>query len=173
MNGRTPNTEPSPIVREGVETRRGALVANVGVTSMSRTHKLAWAAGFFDGEGYVNIQKRSHQKYIGHYLRIGINHVAPEPLIEMQKLFGGSITKSSKVRGNRKPRHRWVTSTKNAAEALKQMMPFFRNKNNVAEVALDFQATVSAANRGQMMSDEMLNYREWCKDEIQRLNSLD
>ena len=25
---------------------------------MSRTHDVAWAAGFFDGEGYVTIQRR-------------------------------------------------------------------------------------------------------------------
>lgn len=141
---------------------------------MSRTHKVAWAAGFFDGEGYINIQKRSHKKYIGHYLRIGINHVAPEPLHEMQKLFGGTVVKEKrKPIGNRKPRHRWVTSSRNAAEALKQMMPFFSNKNNVAEIALDFQATVTSSNRGCLISEDVLAYREYCKEEIMRLNSLD
>ncbi len=140
---------------------------------MSRTHRIAWAAGFFDGEGYVNIQKRSHKKYIGHYLRIGINHVAPNPLIEMQHLFGGTIVRNDKVCGNRKPRHRWVTSTRNAANCLKQMMPFLQNKNNVVEIALDFQNTVTTSNRGQLMSDDMLSFRQSCKDEIQRLNSLD
>lgn len=141
---------------------------------MSRTHRIAWAAGFFDGEGYVNIQKRSHPKYVGHYLRIGINHVAPEPLREMMSLFGGTVVLDrSEVKGNRKPRHRWVTSTKNAADALKQMMPYFQNKSNVAEIALDFQTTINNSNRGSGVTDDVLEYRCWCKDQIQHLNSLD
>lgn len=140
---------------------------------MSRTHELAWAAGFFDGEGYVVVQKRSHPKYTGYYLRIGINHVAPEPLLEFQRLFGGSIEKQNmeKVIGNRKPRHRWVASTSNAAEVLKQLMPFLHNKNKVAALALDFQQTIGP--RGQEVSSEIQEQRAWYKEEITRLNSLD
>lgn len=140
---------------------------------MSRTHKLSWAAGFFDGEGYVVIQKRSHPKYTGYYLRIGINHVAIEPLLEMQRLFGGTIQKqdSSTVVGNRKPRHRWVTSTGNAGETLKQMLPYMHNKTKVAGLALDFQATMGL--RAVKTSDETQAQREWFKSEITRLNSLD
>jgi hypothetical protein len=140
---------------------------------MSHTHEISWAAGFFDGEGYINIQKRSHPKYLGYYLRIGINHVAVEPLLEMQRLFGGSIEKQdpAKVVGNRKPRHRWVTGTKNAANALKQMLPYMRNKNKVSGLALDFQSTIS--ENKQPLSQEIQNKREWLKTEITRLNSLD
>lgn len=139
---------------------------------MSRTHRIAWAAGFFDGEGYVNIQKRSHKKYTGYYLRIGINHVAVEPLLEMQRLFGGAIQKQdpAKVVGNRKPRHRWVTSTSNAAGALKQMFPFIQNKNSVIALALDFQATIGTTKK---VSESVQKHRESIKLEIQRLNSLD
>lgn len=139
---------------------------------MSRTHNVAWAAGFFDGEGFVSIQKRSHSKYIGYYLRIGCNHVAPEPLYELQKLFGGSVVLDKrKPKGNRKPRYRWCTSTKNAARALKQMLPYFRNKKGVAALALDFQSTIG--KNWIPTSDEVQEYREWCFMEMQRLNSLD
>ena len=68
---------------------------------MSRTHDLAWCAGFFDGEGYVTIQKRNSlvngKRYEGYYLRIGINHVAVEPLLEMQRVLGGTIRKQQNV----------------------------------------------------------------------------
>ena len=51
---------------------------------MSVAHEVAWAAGFFDGEGYVTIQygytkSPNGKRYHRHTLRIGINHVAPEP----------------------------------------------------------------------------------------------
>lgn len=140
---------------------------------MSRTHEISWAAGFFDGEGFVNIQKRSHKKYTGYYLRIGINHVAPEPIAEVQRLFGGTIVKQKDdmVIGNRKPRYRWVTSTSNAAEALKQMLPYMKNKNKVTALALDFQKTIQPNKL--KISDEIQEQREFFKSEIQRLNSLD
>lgn len=140
---------------------------------MSRTHEVAWAAGFFDGEGYITIQERHHPKYVGFYLRIGINHVAIEPLLEIQKLFGGKIEKQNpeKVVGNRKPRHRWTLSTSMAAEVLKQMMPYFKNKNKVAEIALEFQSTIG--NRGKSVSEDTQLYRKLLKEKIANINSLD
>lgn len=140
---------------------------------MSRTHEISWAAGFFDGEGYIVIQKRSHKKYVGHYLRIGINHVAIEPLLEMQRLFGGSIEKQNPetVIGNRKPRHRWVTSTQNAADTLKQLLPFMKNKQKVSALALDFQETIQKNKK--KIPENIIEKRDWYKLEITRLNSLD
>ena len=147
---------------------------------MSIAHELAWAAGFFDGEGYINIQRR-HQKfngksYRGHYLRIGINHVAPGPLYEMQRLFGGSIEVQNPltVTGNRKPRHRWVTSSNNAKEALIKMLPYMKNKNKVASLGIDFQVKcLGNINNRPRITNENLELREWYKVEISRLNSLD
>lgn len=138
---------------------------------MSRTHDVSWAAGFFDGEGWISIQERNHKTYFGHYLRIGINHVAPAPLHEMRRLFGGTVVFSDKVIGNRKPRYRWVTSTQNAAGALAQMLPYMRNKNQVAALALDFQTTIQKSK--VPVSQEILETRMRIKREIQRLNSLD
>lgn len=147
---------------------------------MSVAHELSWAAGFFDGEGYVNIQRR-HQKYKGksyrgHYLRVGINHVAPEPLFEMQRLFGGTIQKQSlhTVVGNRKQRHRWITSCKTASDALIKMLPYMKNKTKVAVLGIEFQTDVlgDIDNRPRI-TEESMQKREWYKTEISRLNSLD
>lgn len=140
---------------------------------MSRTHKVAWAAGFVDGDGYIVVQRRKCNGYTGHYLRLGVNHVAIEPLLEMQKLFGGKIEKQNPatVSGNRKQRHRWTLSTKAAAEALKQMLPYMKNKQSVAALALDFQKTIG--NHGQKVSSFVTEQREWFKEQIASLNSLD
>lgn len=139
---------------------------------MSRTHEIAWAAGFFDGEGYISVQERSSNQYVGYYLRIGVNHVAPEPLEELHRLFGGTIkTDKSLPKGNRKQRSRWCASTKKAAEILKQMLPYMKNKQKVAALALDFQETIGS--HGLKVSEEINNKRAWFKNELQRLNSLD
>lgn len=144
---------------------------------MSVAHELAWCAGFFDGEGYVTIQRRQvkykDKIYQGHYLRIGINHVAPEPLLEMQRMFGGKIEKQNpdKVVGNRKPRHRWTLSTETAKTALIRMMPYFKNKNKAAELGLKLQETMQSNKK--TVSEDLLNYRDYLKQELQKLNSLD
>lgn len=143
---------------------------------MSRTHRLAWAAGFFDGEGFVTIGNRKSvvggKTYTSTYLKIGINHVAIEPLIEMQLLLGGTIQKQNPktVVGKRIPRHRWVCSTKSAANVLVQLMPYFKNKNKVAELGLEFQKTVT--NKG-IVKDDVLALRALIKEKIRALNLKD
>ena len=145
---------------------------------MSRTHDVAWASGFFDGEGFVTIQKRntkakSGKRYESYYLRIGINHVAVEPLEEMLRIFGGTIRKQSDhtVVGNRKPRHSWQMSCAKAKEALVIMMPYFRNKNKVAELGIELQNTMSSVKT--TTSDEIQIYRALLKDKLQTLNKMD
>lgn len=144
---------------------------------MSRAHELAWCAGFFDGEGFVTIQKRNSKvngkQYEGFYLRIGINHVNPEPLYEIQRIFGGTIRKQNpdKVIGNRHLRHSWQASCQQAADALIQMMPYFRNKFQVAELGIELQNTMG--NRGQRTSLELQLYRAMLKDKISKLNAKD
>lgn len=138
---------------------------------MSKTHRLAWAAGFFDGEGYVTIQVRGG-KYKGHYLRIGVNHVNESPLLELQRLFGGSIRKQNidKVKGNRKQRHEWGISCKKAESALIQMLPFILNKHEVILLALDLQKTMDKTTK---VTEEVYQYRQDIKEKIQQLNALD
>jgi hypothetical protein len=144
---------------------------------MSRTHDVAWAAGFFDGEGFVTIQKRnskakSGKRYESYYLRIGINHVAVEPLNEMLRIFGGTIRKQSahSVVGNRHQRHSWQMSCTQAKEALITMMPYFRNKQKAAELGIELQNTMGTTSK---TSDEVQIYRALLKDKLQNLNKMD
>jgi len=144
---------------------------------MSIAHEVAWAAGFFDGEGYITIQhgyskNPNGKKYFRHSLRIGINHVSIEPLLEMQRLFGGKINKQNlnKVIGNRKPRHQWLLNCTQAAEALKRMMPYFKNKQSVAELGLELQSTMGTTKK---VSEDVVLYRGMLREKIIHLNTLD
>ena len=144
---------------------------------MSNAHKLAWCAGFFDGEGFVTIQKRNSKingkQYESFYLRIGINHVKIDPLLEMQKILGGTIRKQNpdKVIGNRKQRHSWQMSCSQAKEALIQMMPYFKNKQEVAELGIELQNTMQRDKK--KTTDELTLYRASLKDLISTLNAKD
>lgn len=144
---------------------------------MSHTHKLAWCAGFFDGEGFVTIQERKQKikdkVYRGYYLRIGINHVAPEPLQEIQKILGGTLRKQSEhsIVGNRKQRFSWQMSCQAASEALIKMMPYFRNKMKVAELGIELQNTMG--EKGERTTESLQLYRALLKKEISDLNAKD
>lgn len=144
---------------------------------MSIAHKLAWCAGFFDGEGFITIQKRNSKVngkyYESFYLRIGINHVKIDPLLEMQQILGGTIRKQNpaKVIGNRKQRHSWQLSCSQAKEALIQMMPYFKNKQEVAELGIELQNTMQENKKKTI--EELQLLRAMLKEKISMLNAKD
>ncbi len=131
---------------------------------------LAWAAGFFDGEGYITISRRNHRGYTGHYLRVGINHVAREPLDKFVELFGGKLEYTDKVVGNRKPRYRWIASTSRAAEVLVLLQPYIINKGREISLALQFQNSINPGNN-QRLSEDVVLFRETIKQELMAQNA--
>lgn len=145
---------------------------------MSHAHNLAWAAGFFDGDGYVCIQRRKQtingKVYIGHYLRAGVNHVGLEPVRFCHKLFGGSLELQTKTQGNRKPRWQWCVNTKQAEKFLVQIMPYLHNKQRAAEIGLELQRTM-LPNKTKWLgvSVEVRLLREMLRDELITLNAKD
>lgn len=144
---------------------------------MSRSHRLAWAAGFVDGDGFITIQNRTStvngKIYKGHYLRIGVCQASELPLKELQSLFGGTIrVKNSgpnREGYNRKTQWLWNLSTKQAADVLTQLLPYFLHKKEVALLALEFQGTMSKDNK--QLSDEILIHRLALKEQIASINS--
>ena len=148
---------------------------------MSRAHDLAWCAGFFDGEGWITIQRRNQKYkdkvYESLYLRIGINHVAPEPLHEINRVLGGKLRfdenspSCSKDGFTRKPRYSWTSSCNEAKEILIQLMPYFKNKTKVAELGIEFQSTMSTDKI--KTPDDVLTYRALLKQQISNLNAKD
>ncbi len=135
-----------------------------------RIEDLAWAAGFFDGEGFICIQRRGG-KYKSHYLRLGINHVAPEPLYAFNELFGGIVRFDAGVKGNRKPRYTWGLSCISAETFLRQIQPYVKNKGCVLKLALDFQETMQ--KKGTAIPPELYDEREQLKMRIKALNAAD
>jgi hypothetical protein len=68
--------------------------------------ELAWAAGFFEGEGSVTITKRDDT------LHVRAAQVDREPLVRLQNMFGGHIRdKCIKATRNNKPCLEWNICT--------------------------------------------------------------
>lgn len=143
---------------------------------MSKSHRLAWAAGFIDGDGFITIQNRNQtineKQYKGHYLRVGACQANKVPLEELQKLFGGNITTKNsgpnKEGYNRKTQYLWCLSTAKAADALEQLLPYLIHKKEVALIGIEFQKTMSNFK----VSEEVWESREKFKQQIQTINSL-
>lgn len=144
---------------------------------MSRSHRLAWAAGFIDGDGFITIQNRNQKingkQYRGHYLRVGACQASLVPLEILQSIFGGKIIKKhggpNPHNYNRKQQWSWSLSTQQAADALEQMLPYLIHKKEVAQIALEFQSTMGTTKR---VSEETLAKRVTMQIKIQDINSL-
>ena len=146
---------------------------------MSKAHRLAWAAGFIDGDGFITIQNRKTKHsngkvYTGTYLRVGACQASQKPLEVLKELFGGSIR--SKNSGpnregyKRKPQWIWCLSTKEASNCLEQLLPYLVHKQEVAKLGLEFQKTMSSDK--QSLSEEIVSKRQQYQQQIAELNSL-
>lgn len=145
---------------------------------MSKSHQLAWAAGFIDGDGFITIQNRKtkykDKEYTGTYLRVGACQAHLTPLEKLQDLFGGSIRPKNSGPNphgyNRKQQWIWTLSTQEARNALEQMLPYFVHKKEVALLGLKFQETMS--DNKQKIPDEIIKLRLDLQADIAHLNSL-
>ncbi len=99
--------------------------------------ELAWAAGFFDGEGSIGIYARGDTK--GHRLDVTIGNVDLRTLEIFKRRWGGSMWTD-----HRKPPRQtfyfWSLSTRSAQPFLLEILPYLIAKREQAEVALAFQA---------------------------------
>ncbi len=102
------------------------------------THDLAYVAGFFDGEGNIDIAHNhgnGNGKREQYTLSIKVTQKEPhalEPLLE----FGGSFY-------NPRPGYyQWHIHGAKAAKFLELILPYLRAKTGQAEAALRFQAVI-------------------------------
>jgi hypothetical protein len=145
---------------------------------MSKSHRLAWAAGFLDGDGFITIQRRNQKVkdkvYENLYLRVGACQANKVPLLELQKIFGGSIRDKNSGPNhecyNRKQQYVWTLSTRQASDALQQLLPFLIHKKEVAILGIEFQETMQ--NNKQVVKEELKLLRELLKEKIKFINSL-
>lgn len=96
--------------------------------------ELAYAAGFFDGEGSVGIkvEKRVKPCYSPYAT---VSQVRPEVLIWMRSNFGGSIRFNNKC-GKNGIWTLWLSS-RMALDMLKRLLPYLRVKKQEAELVIE------------------------------------
>ena len=103
---------------------------------------LAWTAGFFDGEGCVNVERVKHPRCNGGYsltLNLTITQVDRMPLEFIKSKFGGRIhKKANKKNPNASHCHFLRFNNAEALVLLKAIQPYCIAKLSQVNTALEF-----------------------------------
>jgi hypothetical protein len=85
------------------------------------THELAWAAGFFDGEGYSSLNNR---KDGWKNIKVGVGQVHREPLDRFDRATGniGNVLGPYTSRSYRQPFHEWAVTGLEKSQAVMTML---------------------------------------------------
>lgn len=114
---------------------------------------LAWAAGFFDGEGTIIITM-SRKSCL--YLSAKMSQVVTAPLEEIRAVYGGCLHKRDK----NSTCMVLTLGPRASAEFLSDIRPYCRVKCEEIDMALEFAATVTPLNRRKVPADIMDKRRE-------------
>lgn len=95
---------------------------------------IAWAAGFFEGEGHVKAVVRGRSKS---YISIDVSQVYREPLDKLQELFGGKVYGPyGPYATNKQAYFLYTAYNTKAVNALTLMMPYLFRKGVQAQEVL-------------------------------------
>lgn len=128
----------------------------------------AYAAGFFDGEGSVNVAYRytKHSTW-HHWLDITVGQKHPRVLEWLCDVWGGSIHKtgSKGYQG-----YVWSISTREAARFVSDILPFAREKEQQLILASEFSGLMHPQPGGPPLSDDEVAVRHAYKEAIMQAN---
>lgn len=103
-----------------------------------------WAAGFFDGEGSINIIKGTNGKGTSYYaLSVEVAQVDPRPLQYLKENWGGTVRVVDSKNPNWNVAYRWTIRSKAAESFLRDIRPWLRVKGEQADIALEFRSIKS------------------------------
>jgi len=130
--------------------------------------RVAYLAGFFDGEGSISVNV--NRRLVRWSLRLSCQQVNPAPLRLLVEAFGGSIRLTSR-RGNQRPIYGWAAGGRMAAEAIRMLRPYLTVKADEADVALEFHGLMKA-DRSRLTPGEE-EQREILYQRLRDLKHLD
>ena len=127
---------------------------------------VAWAAGFFEGEGSITIQKRRRRGYSSRFayiLRVGVGQRDTKPLELLKAYWGGTYHQL----GHR-PSWEWFISSNQASRFLKDISPYLQFRGGLVELAFEFFNSIGKP--GKWVTREKEEYREGLRNKVLELN---
>lgn len=146
---------------------------------------LAWAAGFFDGEGCVEISHHCGSKrklsrgsvYFysrdNYSMSVTVSQCEQSPILLFVEAFGGHMCQIHRPKQNIRHRDIWTWRC-NSAEAesfLRLVLPSLVVKRQQAEIALEFRATFGANPRSAGISEETRSARRAFQSKLRAARS--
>lgn len=134
---------------------------------MRPKEEIAWAAGFFDGEGNVvfHVDARGRTSY---WLVVETGNEAA--VRRLEKLFGGNV--SYFIRQGRNERHRWFLKGSQSVEAAKELKRYSVVKREQLEHYIEaVKALKDYGGTGQKMPQREVEKRQRYAREIQALKA--
>jgi hypothetical protein len=99
------------------------------------TTKLAYIAGFIDGEGCIRI-KKSNQSSNSYYITLQVTNSDPKPLELIKKYFEGKVYFQEKTKN--KVIWQYYVTCNEAVDALRTLVGFLITKKPQADAAIYF-----------------------------------
>ena len=127
----------------------------------------AYAAGFIDGEGSVQIEERQVRGRPGWRMNVSASQDDPRPLMWIQARWGGSIF-PRRLRANGRRSYHWSIHTRDADLLLRDILPFLQVKRVAAEIGLEFRLGLRSVGRAGITASEV----ERRRDLKQRLHTV-
>lgn len=132
--------------------------------------ELAWLAGFLDGEGYIGIRKRRLPTGNPRYtISLDVSHTKREAVEFLQATIGGSIQQYQRKKGW-KTTYKWRVRDKKAQEIIKQLLPYFKLKQEQAKLALELADHSNPFQHYHILPRAELNRREQIYQRMRILN---
>lgn len=99
---------------------------------------IAWAAGFFEGEGYVQCVKRKNKKRTDRYFSISIAQVDRRPLDKFVEIFGGKVNGPyGPYQTTKQAYYTYNSYSSIAVQAVTSMLPYLYRKGEQCTKALE------------------------------------
>src|SRR5690242_9281913 len=98
----------------------------------------AYASGFFDGEGTIDIRYRVQGQYERFFLACFVPQMKIEPLLFFKERWIGNMVRPTPAN----PCHKFVMVSKNAEKFLRDIRPFLIGKAAEADIAIAFSAPI-------------------------------
>ena len=101
--------------------------------------EIAWAAGFIEGEGCFQSRGAAAQ--------IVVSQVQLEPLVRLQRIFGGHIARYEHLNKNHSPFHRWHVSNIHARSIMMTIFALMspRRRQQIAKALAPWRSSQMAA----------------------------
>lgn len=132
-----------------VDRSRFFLFVSENNRSVVPSDEVAYTAGFFDGEGCVNIARYLKRGRPYHTLAIIFTNTDFQVLAWLQQRWGGNVFQPTQLDGRRRPYGHLRLSAGPARPLLQAMLPFLIVKKSQVEIALEFIDSRSANHGGR------------------------